>query len=69
MGRITVTVEGSFGDYGTKEFSAEEGGHAYALTRAIGFLFVVMSKAIRLDHDLHEKGTHPPRSAFGTKPK
>jgi hypothetical protein len=67
MGKITIKIEGSFGTPGTKEFSAQEGGHAYALTRAIGMLFARMSPAIRLDHELHEKGEHPPESAFGKK--
>ena len=37
MGKITIKIEGSFGKPDEKEFSANHGGHAYALTRAIGF--------------------------------
>jgi hypothetical protein len=66
MGKITIKIEGSFGKPDEKVFSAEEGGHAYALTRAIGFLFARMSPAIRNDHDLHEKGEHP-QTPFGYK--
>ena len=59
MGKITIKIEGSFGKPDEKVFSAEEGGHAYALTRAIGMLFARMSPAIRTDHDNHAAGSHP----------
>jgi len=66
MGTITIKIEGSFGKPDEKTFSAEHGGHAYALTRAIGFLFARMSPAIRDDHANHEKGIHP-STEFGRK--
>jgi len=68
MGQITIAIEGSFGKNETKVFRAEEGGHAYALTRAIGFLFARMSPCIRKDHELHSDGKHPNDSPFGHKP-
>jgi hypothetical protein len=68
MGIVTIKIEGSFGEPDEKTFSAQEGGHAYALTRAIGFLFARMSPAIRKDHELHEAGEHPDSSPFGHKP-
>jgi len=67
MGQITIKIEGSFGKPETKTWTAEEGGHAYALTRAIGFLFARMSPAIRRDHDLHEAGKHPSAAPYGHK--
>jgi len=66
MGKITIKIEGSFGKNDEKVFSAEEGGHAYALTRAIGMLFARMSPAIRNDHANHEQGKHP-KFEFGYK--
>jgi len=66
MGQITIKIEGSFGKPEEKQFSAEQGGHAYALTRAIGFLFARMSPAIRQDHKNHEEGKHP-TTEFGYK--
>jgi len=67
MGMITIKIEGSFpGKSEEKQFSAEQGGHAYALTRAIGFLFARMSPSIRVDHANHEKGSHPTTN-FGFK--
>lgn len=68
MGMVSVTIKGSFGDKGTSEFSAEEGGHAYALTRAISYLMLQMGDAIKMDHMLHGQGTHPPKSAYGMQP-
>jgi len=67
MGKITIKIEGSFGKPDEKEFSANHGGHAYALTRAIGFLFARMSPAIRQDHENHAEGKHP-ETRFGHKP-
>ncbi len=63
---ISVKIEGSFGNLGTAEFSALEGGHAYALTRAISHLMLQMGPAIRKDHELHDRGDKPPASPFGT---
>ena len=66
MGKITIKIEGSFGKADEKVFSAEQGGHAYALTRAIGMLFARMSPAIKQDHENHEQGNHP-MTNFGHK--
>ncbi len=66
MGQIYIRMSGSFGKAEEKIFDAREGGHAYALTRAIGFLFARMSPMIRKDHELHEKGEHP-KTPFGHK--
>ena len=66
MGKITIKIEGSFGKPDEKIFDASLGGHAYALTRAIGFLFARMSPSIRIDHENHEQGRHP-NTNFGYK--
>ena len=66
MGQVTVKFEGSFGT-AEATYSAEEGGHAYAISRAMYFLMAVFSKAIKLDHDLHSRDCHPGKSAFGEK--
>jgi hypothetical protein len=66
MGQVTVKFSGSFGD-SEASYSAEEGGHAYAISRAFYFLLSGMAKAIKVDHDLHSQNVHPDRSAFGTK--
>jgi len=65
MGMISIKIEGSFGDKGTSVFSAEEGGHAYAITRAVAYLMINMKDAIKLDHKLHDEGSRPPKSDFG----
>ena len=67
MGLITIKIEGSFGKNDEKVFSSEQGGHAYALTRAIGLLFARMSPAIRDDHANHEEGNNLPMTPFGRK--
>ncbi len=66
MGQITIKVEGTFGQ-AEATYSAQEGGHAYAISRAIYFLMALFSKAISLDHDLHSEGVHPDISDFGKK--
>lgn len=66
MGQITIKFEGSFGNSETS-FSAQEGGHAYALSRAFYFLMQKMAGSIKRDHDLHAQDTHPALSAFGCK--
>lgn len=38
MGIVRIQIAGSFGKSDTREFSAMEGGHAMALSRAIAFL-------------------------------
>ena len=65
MGKITVQIRGSFGTKPEANFSAEEGGHAYALTRAISYLLLQMDDAIKKDHALHDRDARPPRSDFG----
>jgi hypothetical protein len=66
---ITVTLRGSFGPLnGTTEFSAMEGGHALAITRAIQSLTDAMPRAIQMDHKLASEGQKPPTSDFGILP-
>lgn len=66
MGQITVKFSGTFGD-SEASYSAQEGGHAYAISRAIYFLMAGFAKSVTLDHDLHETGVHPELSDFGKK--
>lgn len=66
MGQVRVVIAGSFGGYHDNTFSAEDGGHALALTRAMRELVSMMPHAIRLDHELHASGDHPPGTPFGT---
>jgi hypothetical protein len=66
MGQVTVKFEGTFG-VGEASYSAQEGGHAYAISRAIYYLMAALAKAIVLDHDLHENGSYPDQSGFGRK--
>lgn len=66
MGQITVKFSGSFGN-SEASYSAEEGGHAYAISRAFYFLLQKMATAIRIDHDLHGQGEHPELADFGKK--
>lgn len=68
MGMITVEIRGSFGKATSKAFSAMEGGHAMAVTRAIEHLTNELPNAIRLDHKLAAEGEKPPTSDFGTLP-
>lgn len=64
MGMITIATHGSFP---TEDFSvsAEEGGHANAIQRAIGWLNDRQPQAIILDHKLHARGDIPPLAGFG----
>lgn len=64
MGVIRIQTVGSFGLDGF-EASAEEGGHANAIQRAIKFLVDRLPEAIEKDHKLHAKGEVPPRAWFG----
>jgi hypothetical protein len=66
MGQITISFSGSFGD-SLANYSAEEGGHAYAISRAMYFLMSQMARSITLDHALHEKAEYPELSGFGKK--
>jgi hypothetical protein len=65
MGMITIQIHGSFGINAVESFSAEEGGHQFALTRAMQFLLSRMQVAIMTDHELARSGQRPPRSDFG----
>ena len=66
MGQITIKTTGSFGD-SEANYSAQEGGHAYALSRALFFILQKVAKAISLDHALHTGDEHPEISDFGKK--
>jgi hypothetical protein len=66
MGKITIKTEGSFG-ISESTYSAEEGGHAYALQRGMFFILQKMAGAIKLDHKLHGEGDTPPISDYGCK--
>lgn len=69
MGMVSISIRGSFGKRnGQKEFSAMEGGHALAITRAIAALTVELPHAIQLDHQLAGTGEKPPKSDFGVLP-
>jgi hypothetical protein len=68
MGMVTIDIRGSFGGQKHETFSAMEGGHAFALTRAIQFLVSQMQEAIMRDHQLHNEGEKPPKSGFGMLP-
>ena len=69
MGMIRIEFRGSFHDVDAItdpiEFSAEEGGHADAIARALEFLAgTIQGPAIALDHKLAKEG-HEPRKPFG----
>ncbi len=60
MGEVTITTTGSFGPTLEQTFSAEEGGHANALARAIQYISLdLLPKAIQKDHKLHDEGVRP----------
>ena len=65
MGMVKVQIRGSFGNKPDAEYSAMEGGHAFALARAIQYLADQLPFAIRLDHELARAGDKPPASDFG----
>lgn len=69
MGQVRIEIAGSFKDAGTVVFSAEEGGHAFALQRALWFLVGKLPSAIRQDHESHTVGSFPPASSFGRLPQ
>ena len=69
MGMVNVQIRGSFGNKPDGQFSAMEGGHALALSRAINFLIAHMPDAIALDHELARAGDKPPHSDFGRLPE
>ncbi len=64
MGMVKVQFNGSFGD-DFKNVSAQEGGHANAIQRAIKFLIEKLPAAIQEDHRLHDRSEYPPLNAFG----
>ena len=67
MGVITITVQGSFMERNTKQFSALHGGHALAVAEAIEFLSKdLLPKSIQQDHMLHSNGDKP-GIGFGIK--
>jgi hypothetical protein len=59
MGMVRIEIVGSFGPKQDQNFTAEEGGHALAIARAIDFLSKQLPGAIRLDHKLHYQGEYP----------
>ncbi len=70
MGLIYIRMSGSlnFTKTGKPEETtlyAEEGGHANAIQKAIGYLNGQLPEAIRLDHQLHNKGERPSKADFG----
>lgn len=69
MGQLKIELAGSFAELDVMTtpvaFSAEEGGHADAIARAITFLSgTALPSAIRLDHRLAAMG-QAPRKPFG----
>jgi hypothetical protein len=68
MGMVVVQIRGSFGNKPDASYSAMEGGHAMAITRAIGYLTSQLPSAIKLDHQLQTDNERPPKSDFGELP-
>jgi hypothetical protein len=68
LGTINIQIRGSFGAKPDTSFSAMEGGHAFAITRAIQYLLSQQQAAIMLDHQLHADGEKPPKSDFAMLP-
>lgn len=64
MGMIRIETAGSFARE-IVAISTEEGGHANAIQRAIGWLNDRLPVAIKMDHELHDQGDRPPRADFG----
>jgi len=64
MGMIQIDT---FGSFPTESFnvSANEGGHANAIQRAIQWLNDRLPAAIEKDHKLHAAGDEPPLAWFG----
>ena len=70
MGLIYIRMSGSlnFAKTGAPEETtlyAEQGGHASAIQKAIGYLNDRLPAAIREDHRLHGKGEKPSKADFG----
>ncbi len=66
MGHIHIEITGSFPTNGVHDVSAEEGGHANAISRAIGWLNDRLPAAIARDHELAAEGEHPPKAPLGS---
>ena len=69
MGQLRIEFNGSFTALAVSTspiaFSAEDGGHADAIGRAIAFLSATaLPAAIELDHELSASG-HKPTRPFG----
>lgn len=63
-GTIKIVIERPLGRT-TREFDADDGGHAVSIQRAIQFLVFELKDAIAEDHRLHELGQHPPLADYG----
>lgn len=59
MGMIRVKIQGSFPATSSMEWSAEHGGHAQCLQKAIKHLVDQLPGAIQADHHLERQGVHP----------
>jgi hypothetical protein len=68
VGIITVKTSGSLPNL-SLTVTAQEGGHAFALYRAIDVLLNMMPDAIAMDHRLQDEGERPPISDFGKLPE
>lgn len=68
MGMIHLRLEGTF-PADAIELSAENGGHANAIARAIAWLNDRLPAAIILDHKLHDAGKRPYLADFGKAPR
>ncbi len=67
MGMLTITLQGSFGNYRTKTFSAMKVGHAGAIAEALKYLAgEELPLAIRNDHECHKDGIEPSEGFAGT---
>ena len=64
MGMIQIQTHGSF-PAEKFDVTANEGGHANAIQRAIKWLNDRLPAAIERDHELHEAGEMPPDAWFG----
>jgi hypothetical protein len=65
MGLIDISMQGSFRKKFIARISAEEGGHAFAIQRAVEGLIEVLPDAIQQDHDLDRTGNRPTRADYG----
>jgi len=65
MGMVTINMQGSFTRTGCTQFSAQDGGHAQCIQKAITHLASQLPAAIERDHELHDKGTRPGNANFG----